>query len=216
MIGLSKVVPQARLSSQAGIAIGPILFIIAVLGILAAAISAGSGSFSTSTTGESHKAKAVALIDIGQHLKIGFERIVGNGVAFSTVNIDPADTTATTDLFAPSGGGITSPSTTMSLTGTDAWLYPLIAIPGIGSAAGNRVAMLEVAEGVCDEVNSKANAMAVGAAHAAVADVGDFTAAGLNNGATWPAAWDGKMTGCVENSNAASAGFYFYQVIGVQ
>jgi len=36
-----------RLASDSGIAIGPILFVIALLGILAAVISAGSGSFST-------------------------------------------------------------------------------------------------------------------------------------------------------------------------
>ena len=42
-----------RLSPNAGIAIGPILFIIAILAILAAAIAAGSGSFTAGTTSES-------------------------------------------------------------------------------------------------------------------------------------------------------------------
>src|ERR1700728_5210589 len=53
-----------RLASDAGIAIGPILFIIALLGILAAAIAAGSGSFTSSTTNESDETKAAALINI--------------------------------------------------------------------------------------------------------------------------------------------------------
>lgn len=36
-----------RFSSEAGIALGPILFVLAILGILAAVLSAGSGSFGT-------------------------------------------------------------------------------------------------------------------------------------------------------------------------
>lgn len=97
-----------------GIAIGPILFIIAVLGILASAIAAGSGSFTSSTTGESHRAKAAALIDIGQTLKIGFDRLMGNGTAFSDVVIDPEKTSDFEDLFSPIGGGVSAPSVTMA------------------------------------------------------------------------------------------------------
>ena len=53
---------ETRLRGNAGIALGPILFIIAILAILAAAIAAGSGSFNTSTASEGNKAKASALI----------------------------------------------------------------------------------------------------------------------------------------------------------
>ena len=207
-----------RLPQNAGIAIGPILFIIAVLGILASAIAAGSGSFTTGTTGESNRAKATALIDIGQNLKIGHDRIQGNGeTTVASVVIDPAQTTAATHLFSPIGGGITAPSTTMALAPlTDEWAYPLIVIPGIGTSAGQRVALLPVSVGVCDEINLKTIALAAGTAHAEAADIGDFTAASIDAAATWPASFTGKMVGCVENENAASAGFYFYQVIGIQ
>ncbi len=208
-----------RLGSCAGIAIGPILFIIAVLGILAAAIAAGSGSFTTGTTGESNRAKATAMVDMGQNLKIGFERILGNGVDFSSVDLDPTHTTAADDLFSPLGGGITSPSVSMAAApATDTWKYPLIAIPAIGTTDGSRVAVLRVVEGVCDEVNSKVNSMATGAAHAATANIGDFGLGTLIDGSSWPGVLDGKMIGCVENTNATTiaAGFYFYQVLGVR
>lgn len=208
-----------RLAANAGIAIGPILFIIAVLGILASAIAAGSGSFTTSTTGESNRAKSSAMIDMGMNLKIGFDRIVGNGIDFINVNIDPVDTSATTDLFSPLGGGVSAPSITMSMApASDLWQYPLIAVPNIGTASGSRVAVLRVAGGVCDEINSRANAIAAGTALSESADIGDFSVAPLNNGGAWPSSFDGKPTGCVHNSNSdtIAAGYYFYQVLGIQ
>lgn len=209
-----------RLAPTAGIAIGPILFIIAVLGILAAAIAAGSGSFTTGTSGESNRARATALIDIGQNLKIGFDRIVGNGTSFADVDIVPTETTGPEDLFSPAGGGITAPSTTMaSAPLTDTWEYPLIAIEDIGTASGQRVAVLKVDEGVCDEINLKTIALAAGTADAQGVDLGDFSGDPLvviDNSAAWPAAFEGKPVGCVENTNATTPGFFFYQVIGIQ
>lgn len=206
-----------RLGRDAGIAIGPILFIIAVLGILAAAIAAGSGSFTIGTTNETNRARATALIDIGQNLKIGMDRILGNGVEFTSVVIDEDNTSDTVDLFSPMGGGIAAPSTTMAATpGTDIWYYPLVAIPKLGTTEGSRLAVIRVNTGVCDEINIRTAAVAAGTAHSQAADLGDFTATTLNNGTNWPADFQGKSTGCVENTNAASAGFYFFQVLAIR
>src|SRR5271154_5591680 len=115
-----------RLAPDAGIAIGPILFIIAILAILAAAIAAGSGGFTSGTASESNSTKASALIQIGENLKIGMERMVmENGVAYGAYTINPANTISSNDLFSPLGGGITAPSDSMALNpGTDHWLYP--------------------------------------------------------------------------------------------
>lgn len=230
-----------RLKADAGIAIGPILFIIAVLGILAAAIAAGSGSFTTSTTGESNRTKAAALIDQGQNLKVGMDRLLSYGdITATDVVINEANTQDRTDLFSPTGGGIAAPSITMSATPTDAddqWRYIWMQYPGIGSTAasyggatGSIVAVVHVAPGVCDEINSKANAIAPtnvpGASVGAVkADV-DFTttwgAGVIDATATdvWPALFAGKPTGCIQNADDSPAGYadayYFYQVIAVQ
>ena len=85
---------MSRLDPNAGIAIGPILFIIAILAILAAAIAAGSGSFTAGTTTESSKTQASALIQIGENLKIGTDRIVMEG------GIKPTGTAGATVLRA--------------------------------------------------------------------------------------------------------------------
>ena len=105
---------------------------------LSGTIAAGSGSFTTSTTGESNRTKAAALIEIGQNLKVGFDRIVGNGTDFADVVIDPTETDDDDELFSPTGGGITSPSRTMADDpAADDWHYPLMAIPGIGTAVAS-------------------------------------------------------------------------------
>ncbi len=218
-MSLKSIHVATRLAPTAGIAIGPILFIIAVLGILAAAIAAGSGSFTMGTAGESNRAKASALIDIGQNLKIGMDRITANGIAFADVVIDPAQTDASEDLFSPSGGGITAPSTTMGDDPlTDVWMYPLIRIKGVGTAAGQRVATLKVSVGVCDEINLKTIGLAAGTATSKHAALGDFSGdpdTKIDDYATWPAEFQGKPVGCVQNDDMAGD-YFFYQVIGIQ
>lgn len=205
-----------RFHANAGIAIGPILFIIAILAILAAAIAAGSGSFTSGTSTESNRTKASALIQIGENLKVGMDRMtIGNEVGWGGYTINAANTTANNDLFSPVGGGITVPSDSMAKTpGTDHWLYPTGAVPGIGTNNAEQLALLKVEAGVCNEINNKAN----GINTPANADLGDFSATGsdipigkMNN---WPLS--GKTVGCVGNSNGTTSGYYFYEILYVQ
>ncbi|MBI3419578.1 MAG: hypothetical protein HY053_05555 [Proteobacteria bacterium] len=100
---------RARLNSQAGIAIGPILFVVAILAILATAIAAGSSTFATSSSQETNRTNAAAMISIGQNLKMGVDRIVALGTALANVDINSANTTTNTALFSPVGGGLVPP-----------------------------------------------------------------------------------------------------------
>jgi len=218
-----------RFTPDAGIAIGPILFIIAVLGILATAIAAGSGSFTTSTTGESSRTKASAMIDIGQNLKVGVDRVMargagGEGTSLLNVIIDEDHTDGDSDLFSPTGGGIAPPSVALARDpANNVWHYPLAQIPGIGTSHGSRLAVLEVSEAVCDEINTKLYGFAEGKAAGDHADLGAWEGAisYVTGGkialtyTNWPVAdFKGKATGCLENDNGTPA-FYFYQVIGI-
>lgn len=216
-----------RLGPDAGIAIGPILFIIAILAILAAAIAAGSGSFTAGTGSESNRTKSSALVEIGENLKVGMDRItMEGGLAPTSVVIDPASTSSSSALFSPTGGGISPPSTSMAnVPGTDIWHYIGGPIPGIGAGgagtAGDIVAVLPVSSGVCAEVNNRTigtSAVATGA------DVGNFLSdspgvLGTATFANWPTAspnMKGVAIGCVHNTNTSSPGYFFYQVIAVQ
>ncbi len=208
---------STRFEANAGIAIGPILFIIAILAILAAAIAAGSGSFTSGTSSESNRTKASALIQIGENLKVGMDRmLMENGIAYGGYTINASNTIANNDLFSPTGGGITSPSDALSNTpGTDHWLYPTGAVPGIGTNNAEQLAILKVAAGVCDELNNKANGLT---STPGGVDVGDFATTGNDIDISKMNAWPltGKTIGCVNNTNGTTNGYYFYQVLYAQ
>ena len=201
-----------RLPLNAGIAIGPILFIIAILAILAAAIAAGSGSFTAGTTTESSRTKASALIQIGETLKVGMDRVtMENGVDIASVVIAPANSTNNVDLFSPTGGGITPPSTALANnSASDIWYYPQGIIPGLGTTTADQIAVLRIDANTCNEINNKAN----GVNTPAVGDYGNFAATTFTSTTTWP--FTSKPLGCVQNNNSGSAGYYFYQTLFVQ
>jgi hypothetical protein len=211
---------EGRFAADAGIAIGPILFIIAILGILAAAIAAGSGSFTSGTSAESDKTKASALIQIGENLKIGMDRLtMENEVTFANVVINANNTSTTTDLFSPTGGGITIPATSMAADSiNDVWYYPTASIPQLGTSAPERLAMLHVTQGTCDQVNSKGNGLDTTVANYDSGEIGDPTAnndlGNLLAVGAWPTALAGKLVGCVNDTTTNT--YYFYQVLAIQ
>ena len=220
---------ENRLNPNAGIAIGPILFIIAILAILAAAIAAGSGSFTSGTTKESATTKSSALIQIGDTLKVGMDRIVMEGqVADPTsVTTDVTVTTGTTALFSPTGGGVSPPSPAMANTpGVDVWYFPTGVVKGIGTGGTNYdvLAVLPVSAGVCAEVNNKTTGTATTPSAAALGDFTSVTAGAVTGGTAWPASLSGLATGCVNSSDVTvstsgsspSSAYFFYQVLAIQ
>ena len=68
-----------RQTHQRGIAIGPILYIVAILAVLAAAIAAGSGAFTGDTSAISAKAYATAILEYANEVKLGVDRVIANG-----------------------------------------------------------------------------------------------------------------------------------------
>ncbi len=211
---------EGRMSSNAGIAIGPILFIIAIMAILASAIAAGSGSFTAGTGTESNKTKSAALVQIGENMKMGMDEIaMVGGVSVDDVDIDVTHTSTNQMLFSPIGGGIAPPSVGMAYNPLlDNWAFPRGNIAGFGTTASEVIAVLPVSRGVCAEVNNRA--MGVAAVPPAE-DLGTFVsgAGGLAGGADWPVAsatWTqgatttatdgpsltGVATGCVFNTGA--------------
>jgi hypothetical protein len=210
------------------------LFIIAILAILAAAIAAGSGSFNASTATEGNKAKASAIIQVGDNLKVGMDRLtMENQVAFNGWTIAPANTVNNVDLFAPAGGGISAPSIAMAGNPTsDIWYYPQAAIPNLGSYSSNaantlQLAVLNISTGVCAEINNRANGQAIAGTAVALGNFAVPAATGniaSYTNAAWPSSnvanttlnLYGRPVGCVNNSNATTTGYFFYEVLYVQ
>jgi len=223
---------SGRFNSQAGIAIGPILFIIAILAILAAAIAAGSGSFSAPTASESAKTKASGLISVGENLRIGMDRLtIENGATppssgSNATNFDmlTTDTSSQYDLFSPTGGGISPPSAALAgNTSNDVWHFMSGVWPGLGSSDPTNgvdyFAVLNIAEDVCNEVNNR-----VGTASTISTDLATNAPIGspvpVDNtpidGTKIPAELSGKTLGCFGDSTTSPAHYYFYQMLYVQ
>ena len=229
-----------RMRGDAGIAIGPILFIIAILAILAAAIAAGSGSFSQGTHQENYRAKSVALVQIGENLRIGMDvMVLENAYEPENIDINVSNTSLNNQLFSPIGGGIAPPSVGMANDPLlDKWYFPKVLINGIGTASDpNILAVLPVSAGVCAEINNRS----VGSNTAPAAkDLGDFTdTATIDDSAagTWPSSpqLTGVQVGCVRNSGVTlgctgantdgtgtgctaspTSPYFFYQVLAIQ
>ena len=57
--------------ANAGIAIGPILFVVAILAVLVGALAAGSGGFGSSTADDSNRINSSTLIEPGHEYQNG-------------------------------------------------------------------------------------------------------------------------------------------------
>ena len=78
----------SRFSGDSGIAIGPILFVIAILAVLAAAIAAGSGSFTGRTTQESSKIMASTILQNIDDVETAVKLIEANGYTYQQVSFE--------------------------------------------------------------------------------------------------------------------------------
>jgi hypothetical protein len=208
---------QSRFASEAGIAIGPILFVVAILAILATAIAAGSSTFATNASQETNRTNSGSMIQLGQSLKMGFDRMAGLGIPPANVVINEANTTNAVDLFAPTGGGLVPPSRALaaapaSATAIDQWIYTWGAVNQLGTTAADKLALLRVTPGVCEQINLQAGVTYTLAA----VDYGAFANATNLTTTSWPTELNGKMVGCIQGSHASATGYFFYQVLAVQ
>ena len=117
---------------QRGIVIGPILFVVAILAVLASVIAAGSGSFSGDTSAISAKAQATAILEQAKAVKFAVDRVLGNGCKDTEISFEnpivsgyvnpsaPSDKSC--HVFDVSGGGIvweTPPTTALDQVAYD-------------------------------------------------------------------------------------------------
>ena len=105
-----------RNTQQRGIAIGPILAVVAILAVLASAIAAGSGSFTGDTSAVKVKAQATAILGYVDEVQIGVSRVLSrcpdtqislaNSVdsGYAENPLAPADKSC--HIFDVNGGGI--------------------------------------------------------------------------------------------------------------
>ena len=105
-----------RNNNQRGIVIGPILFIVAILAVLASAIAAGAGAFNGDISAVKAKAQASAILEYAESVKMGVDRVLGKGCTDTQVSFEnpivsgyenpnaPSDKSC--HVFDQNGGGI--------------------------------------------------------------------------------------------------------------
>lgn len=183
--------------SQSGIVIGPILFIVAILAVLATAIAAGSGSFNSDTSAVKAKAQASAILEYANEVKMAVDRVRGHGCADEQVSfenplygnyVNPnAPGNKSCHVFDPNGGGISYKTSLVSALddtlssdyGFGYWVFSgRSCIMGVGtciSAGSSRGQLLMgqnyIRKDVCLEIN-KALGNAVPENDAAYTDSG--------------------------------------------
>ncbi len=114
---LHKMNITARNQKLAGIAIAPILFIVAILAVLAGAIAAGSGSFNSGTSQDRARLMAQAILQKANEIKSAVEIVVANGctpeqISFQNDSLginytnpnSPLSTQPQCHVFHPHGG----------------------------------------------------------------------------------------------------------------
>ena len=118
-----------RKTQQRGIAIGPILAVVAILAVLASAIAAGSGSFNGDTSAVKLKAQATAILGYVDEVQIGVSRVLSrcpdtqislaNSVDSGYAENPLAPTDKSCHVFDVNGGGILfkEPHPDVDLTG---------------------------------------------------------------------------------------------------
>jgi type II secretory pathway pseudopilin PulG len=110
---------QRTFHYQQGIALGPILFIIAILAIIAAAIAAGSGSFTANTNTEGSKVSASTIIQVAESLKSAVQKVQSQGCTATQISFANPTVTSYTNpnspsdkscnVFDPNGGSMSFP-----------------------------------------------------------------------------------------------------------
>jgi type II secretory pathway pseudopilin PulG len=118
-----------KFQRQSGLAIGPIIFIVAVLAILAAVIAAGSGSYTGGTGTETASTQAAAIMHQADDMATAVQRVfVEHSCSPSQINFNnpivsgytnpnaPSDNSC--DVFNPNGGAVSYESP------NPAWLDP--------------------------------------------------------------------------------------------
>lgn len=101
---------------QRGIAIAPILFVVALLAVLASAIAAGSGAFNGDTSAVKVKAQATAILEYANEVKFAVDRVIAKGCKDTEISFENpivsgyANPNAPSDkschVFDVNGGGI--------------------------------------------------------------------------------------------------------------
>ncbi len=158
-----KATNSMRPINQRGIVIGPILFIVAILAVLASAIAAGSGAFNGDISAVSAKAQAAAILEQANEIKLGVDRVLGKGCTDTQVSFEnpivsgyenpnaPSDKSC--HVFDVNGGGVVwkePPKDAVYTLGLTQGRYAFVEniVENTGSNNGDLVILLSIQQNI--------------------------------------------------------------------
>ncbi len=170
---LKKDIPPAKYNNCfAGIAVAPILFIVALLSVLVAAISSGSGGFTSNTGNERTRIATTQILNTAHTIKQAVDRVRGHGCADNQISFEnsvvsgytntnsPIASSPECHVFQPQGGGVTWPMRPPSLSLTASpqsnWYIQVVdnGASLVSPVAGDIILYLSFRElDVCLEIN---------------------------------------------------------------
>ncbi len=207
----------------------------AILAVLVAALSAGSGGFTASTTTDTARTNAAAIIQQGQNILLGAQRILGSGTATAeqirAVGISTTDTSGN-GIFTAAGGGVPPQNPPAGATPAGVLWGPATAyLGGIGangtpadvttSAAAtgaDLIVGIQVTQATCQQINRILTGTAAG--YWIVSSAGTATqvsasrldtTTNISNYGSLPIS--GRTQGCVANQADNFYG-YFQLIVG--
>ena len=229
----------SRLRPSAGIALGPILFILAILTILAAVIAAGSGGFTANTTNESAKADAETILLYAKNLRDTVMLLTSNGCADTQLNFytlmlgsytnnitAPADHSC--DVFDPRGGNYvykpllpemfdmsSSAVTARALYGSIFGISGVDVVPGVGTGQPQLIFLVYyIRPDICQQLNILLGHLAT----PAVSTInGSFFAGTYTATTNLSSSVSGLDQACIaSSSNQSTAVYIFYSVLKIR
>ncbi len=219
---------------RAGLAIGPILFVVAILAVLVAALAAGSGGIQNAPGTEQARTNGAAIMAQGTNIRMGAQRVLSN----SAIAVDSIRTvgTSTTDtsgagIFTAAGGSVPPQNPPGGAAGAGAlnnWTIATGYLGGVGltgtpadisttagASGADLVALISVTQPVCQQINRQNTGVAgywIVASAGTSSQVGDTrfdTTSNISNLSGLPIT--GRAQGCV--ANQADTAWYYFQLL---
>jgi hypothetical protein len=216
-----------RLHHQSGIALGPILFLLAIIAIIGGVIAAGAGGFTGSTTTPSASTMAAVIIQESEQVQSAVQMLMANGCSetqlnfyeafFAGTNNPNAPSNGSCNVFDPRGGAMLYvpppisacfPGGTCKQTAADGNV-----IPGVGTGLPQAVWIAyNLTRAVCDQINAQLGQTTI--VFSGAGGIGDDGYDGTFplGYATLNSVYTGLTAACIVNVNTQYQGL-FYRVL---
>jgi len=210
----SKRFQNVKLAKQKGMGASIVLFTIALIVLVGAALAYASRGNPAAMNTQSARVYSGVMLKQSADYRDGYSRYIFDGGNPSTMTFNTALNTPT-DLFNPASQFAiyqAPPSQATTLPADNVWKYNgTVTLDGVGTAAGTE--SITYVSGLTLAVCAQANNQMFGTTAIPTSAVADPAAANAAFGATTPPT-SGRANGCVQLGTGAGIKYLFYSTLG--